>query len=129
VVTASRPSIRQRIAQWAGGILFVLLVVAPIIGWLSQPNYEAVAEDVRTQLEPATTLSDFTRVSEKSGLWCLDYADSGHTVAFCRKDLSSRIYSWVSWLEWHPKGVTAYGEFVDGRKSAEYDVRIQTLGP
>jgi hypothetical protein len=111
------------------GILFVLGLVLPAFDYLTRPNYEARAKEVRQLLLPIETLPEFVATAEEAGLSCQDLDEAGRTIIFCRWTQGHRIYNWVAWLEGFPRGVVARGEFVDGRKAAEYQVSVQTMGP
>lgn len=104
-------------------------VVLPAVDFVLAPDYHGEASVLRGRLAPVETQADFVGVAEAAGHGCRETAEGGKIAVWCFRTSGKHIWNWMSFLDPLPEGVSARGEFIDGRKSAEYQVKVERLGP
>lgn len=109
-------------------VLLIAFLVAPVIDYMTRPDYEREALRTRERLQSIETLQSFTATLQKAGMQCQAIAEGEKTIGFCRRTNGLPKWSWAAWLEIFPNGVVARGEFNEGRKVSEYQVGAQTMG-
>ena len=106
---------------------FSLLLIAACAlqcGCAPEIDVHAKANEVRAALNKTETQDEFIRVAESHGLDCKD-SSVGHAVCWWTEPdrglFDSDMWTWGS--------IHAFGEFTDGRKSGDYDVKDVYTGP
>lgn len=110
-------------------VVLMAILLAPVADYMTRPDYKDEAQRTRALLVPVETLRGFLDTLQQAGMRCETLVEQQKTVGFCRRTNGLPIWSWLAWFEMFPKGVTAYGEFIDGQKSSDYRVSVQTMGP
>lgn len=111
------------------GILAMLFIVAPALDFAMAPDYQREASVIRGRLAQAESKTTFRDVVEQAGLMCRESGDQLLVKVTCRRTDGLHAWNWMSWLQRFPDAVVARGEFIDGRKSAEYQVTVERLDP
>jgi hypothetical protein len=85
-------------------------------------DVKAKADDARAALNATDTRDQFIRIAESHGFDC---KGSTVSVAHCWWTEPDRgLFNGITW-----GAISAHGEFVDGRKSGEYEVKDVYTGP
>jgi len=89
----------------------------------------AKAREVRRNLEQTTTLAEFVKVAEGNALKCSVGAAPAQTAVSCWWFEPDRPYDLLSWFDFVSGAIEASGNFVDGRKTGQYEIRDVYTGP
>src|SRR5262245_29176395 len=105
-----------------GCLLVLTMATLALQGCLEAARVEAKASNVRAALSKIETREDFVRAAESRGLKCWDITSQRVICAWTEPFRPNDPAATLGLIQ-------AAGEFIDGRKSSDYEVKVAYISP